>query len=69
MERVREYLQQARECREAAAKAVSADVRSHYLSMAETWRTLAKQRAAQLHLEHLFAELATPEGDPRGGGG
>jgi hypothetical protein len=63
LERVKEYLQHAKECREAAAKASSPGVREHYLHMAETWEVLARQRIAHEHLEGMLTEIGKPDDD------
>jgi hypothetical protein len=52
-----EYAEHARECREAAAKAILPDIRELLLKMADRWEELARQRAANLHLEDALGEL------------
>jgi len=65
MKRLEEYAEQAKECREAAAKARTPSERQHLLHMAERWETLARQRAAQLHLEDVLAKIMASESDSR----
>ena len=48
MERVREYLKNAQECRAIAERAVNDVARAHFIQMAETWETLARHRQAIL---------------------
>ena len=55
MDHVEEYLKQAQECLDAAAKADSPSVRATYMEMAERWEALARQRAAQLGIENIIA--------------
>lgn len=57
MERLEEYAEHARECREAGGKARTADLRELYLRMAERWEDLARQRATHLHLEDVLTEI------------
>jgi len=65
VKRLEEYAEQAKECREAAAKARTPSEREHLLQMAERWETLARQRAAQLHMEDVLANIMAPESDSR----
>ena len=46
MERVREYLKNAQECRAIAERAANDVARAHFIQMAETWETLARHRQA-----------------------
>jgi hypothetical protein len=69
MERLRDYQQQAKECREAAARATSPEMRDHYLRIAETWEILAKQRGLQLNLADVLAEIGEPGNGTGGPGG
>ena len=57
MERLEEYAEHAKAHRQAAQKARTAEERERQLSMAERWEALARQRAAQLHLENVLAEI------------
>lgn len=57
MQLLEEYAEHARSCREAAAKALHPEEREHLLQMAERWETLARQRAAHLHLEDVLAQI------------
>ena len=57
MEHVEEYLKQAKDCLDRAAKAELPSVRAAYIEMAEHWEMLARQRAAQLGLEDLIATV------------
>jgi hypothetical protein len=43
-EKIREYLQRASECRDAAAKVFSPEIRAHYEDLARTWENLAEER-------------------------
>ena len=63
MQLLEEYAAHARSCREAATKAISAGEREHLLQMAERWDTLARQRAAHLHLEDVLAQILRGPGD------
>jgi hypothetical protein len=63
MKLLEQYAEHAKGCRTAANKAQTADEKSHLLQMAERWEELARQRAAQLHLEDLLAEILKPEGN------
>lgn len=68
MELLKDYAKHANECRDAAAKARNPTERDHLLQMAEHWETLARQRAAQMHLEDVLASILNPEnGDHNGG--
>jgi len=49
-DKVNEFRLRAAECRNHAAKATSADMREHYLWLAEMWHELAQARAAFLKL-------------------
>jgi Tfp pilus assembly protein PilO len=57
VKQLEEYAEHARDCREAAAKAVLPEIRAVLLKMAERWEELARQRAAHMHLEDVLAEL------------
>lgn len=69
MQRLEEYAEHARSCREAAERARTAEEREHLLHMAERWEGLARQRAAHLHLEEVLAEILKTENGPDGSGG
>jgi hypothetical protein len=60
MRLLKDYAAQALECREAAAKAQTKEARDGLLQMADHWETLARQRAAYLHLEDMLADLLRP---------
>ena len=57
MKQLEQYARHARDCRDAAAKAVLPEIRAVLLKMAERWEELARQRAAYMHLEGVLAEL------------
>jgi hypothetical protein len=57
MKLLEEYAEHAKGCRAAAAKAQTVDEKNHLLQMAERWEELARQRAAQLHLEDILATI------------
>lgn len=57
MKQLEQYADQARDCREAAARAQTDEERARLLEIAERWEELARQRTAHLHLEELLAEL------------
>ncbi len=61
MKHLEEYAEHARDCRELAAGADTAELRKHLLDMAEHWETLARQRAAHLHIEGVLAALLKPD--------
>jgi hypothetical protein len=46
MDKVREFRTRARECRIAAARAGSHDLKGHYDELAEVWEKLADERLA-----------------------
>jgi hypothetical protein len=65
---IRDYVQQSKNCRQAAAKAASEAERDHLLHMAERWEELARQRAAYMHLEDVLAGvLKEGNGNQNGG--
>ncbi|HEX4636066.1 MAG TPA: hypothetical protein VH189_07770 [Rhizomicrobium sp.] len=53
MDKVTEYERHSIECRDYAAKAPGADIRSHYLSLARMWQQLAEERRSFLQLKCL----------------
>jgi hypothetical protein len=57
MDRLQDYLRQAKECREAAGRATIDIARENFLRMAETWETLARQRQAFLGLTEVLANM------------
>jgi hypothetical protein len=57
MKQLEEYAEHARDCREAAARALTNEERQHLVQMAERWEELARQRAAHLNLEDVLAGL------------
>jgi len=57
MQLLEEYAEHAKGCREAASRALNAAEREHLLQMADRWETLARQRAAHLHLEDMLAQI------------
>jgi hypothetical protein len=57
MKHLEEYAENARACRELAAKALLPEVRAHLLQMADRWEELARQRAVHMHLEDVLADL------------
>jgi len=63
MQLLEEYAEHAKSCRDAAAKALAGAEREHLLQMAERWETLARQRAAHLHLEDVLAQILGSTGD------
>jgi hypothetical protein len=60
-----DYLEQARECREAALRATSPEVKHRFCQMAETWELLARQRLAYTHIADVLAKV---KGDNDNGG-
>ena len=44
MQKVRDFRQRAKECRDLAARATSADLKTHYENMAHIWDKLAQER-------------------------
>lgn len=66
VQKVREFRQRAKECREFAAKASNADLKKHYEELATVWEKLAKERLA-FFVEHPEAdadgELAADKAD------
>jgi hypothetical protein len=46
MDKVQQYRQRAGECRTMAAMAPNADIREHYLQLANVWDQLADERLA-----------------------
>ena len=68
MKKLEEYAEQARDCREAAAKALTDEERTRLNQMAERWEELARQRAAHLHLEDVLAELLKGKNGNQNGG-
>lgn len=61
MKLLEQYAEQANGCREAAAKVLTAADRERLLHMAEHWEELARQRAAQMQLEGVLAEILKPD--------
>jgi hypothetical protein len=57
MKKASEYHQHAGECRELAARATTDDQRQMLLKMAETWESLANERAARVAQKHRLEEL------------
>jgi hypothetical protein len=68
MNQLEEYAEHARDCRQAADNARTAEEREHLLQMAERWEELARQRAAHLHLEDVLAELLKAKSGNHNGG-
>ena len=68
METLQEYAEHARSCREAAGRARTVGEREHLLQMAERWESLARQRAAHLHLEDMLAEILKERNGNHNGG-
>jgi len=54
---LKDYVEHAQACREAASKARNDSERDHLLEMAARWEELARQRAAHAHLEDVLADL------------
>jgi hypothetical protein len=48
MEKVTEYLRFSTECRDLANKAPTAEIRNHYLNLADMWKSLADERRLNL---------------------
>lgn len=44
MQKVREFRQRAKECRDLGARAVGDDLKKHYENMANIWDKLAQER-------------------------
>ena len=61
MKLLTEYAEQAKGCREAASRAQTESEKANLLQMAEHWEVLARQRAAQMHLEDVLAALLKPD--------
>lgn len=61
MKLMSEYAEQAKACREAASRAQTEGERDNLLQMAEHWEALARQRAAQMHLEDVLAAILKPD--------
>lgn len=57
MQLLEEYAQHANSCRKAAEKARTAEEQNKLLQMALRWEELARQRAAQLHLEDMLTTI------------
>jgi hypothetical protein len=57
LEQLEQYADQARECRAAAEHAKTPEERERLRQMANRWEELARQRAAQMNLEHVLADL------------
>jgi hypothetical protein len=57
MERVKDYMQQASECRSLAANANLPAMKQSLLQMADRCEELARERAAQMNLQVALAEL------------
>ena len=55
MKKVREFRQRAKECRQAAAKASTPDVKAHYQNLAQVWDKLAQERLT-FFVEHPDAD-------------
>lgn len=55
MEWLDSYIANAKDCRSAAVKARTPEERDHQLQMADRWETLARQRAAYMHLDAVLA--------------
>jgi len=53
MDKVRDYERHSLECQDIAAKAPTAEIRSHYMSLADIWRHLAEERRTFLQLRSL----------------
>jgi len=51
MDKVTEYEHRSLECRDLAAKAPTAEIRNHYLSLADIWQHLAEERRTFLQLK------------------
>ena len=68
MKQLENYAEQANACRDHAARSRTDEERQHFLQMAERWEELARQRAAQLHLEHLLDELLKDKTGNHNGG-
>jgi len=65
---VRDYLRESEDCRGAAQKARNPEERTHLLYMAERWKELIRQRAADVHLEGvLSAVMRNGDGDQNEG--
>jgi hypothetical protein len=57
MKKASEYLEHARECRGLAARAATDEQRQMLLKMAQTWATLAHERAARVAQKRRLQEL------------
>jgi hypothetical protein len=57
MKKAAEYQQHAEECRTLANKASRAEDRETLIQMAETWESLAKERARQVAQQRRIEEL------------
>ena len=68
MKQLEKYAEHARDCREAADNARSDEQRQELIEMADKWESLARQRAAQLHLEEMLTELLKGTNGNRNGG-
>ena len=68
VELLKEYAEHAHACRVAAGHAQTEPERKHLLEMAERWEELARQRAAQRHLEDVLAELLKAKNGNHNGG-
>ena len=61
MKLLQEYAEHANDCRQAANRARTDEERDNLLQMAEHWEALARQRAAQMHLEDVLAAILKPD--------
>lgn len=48
MQKVTEYLERSAECRELSTKAPTAELRKHYVALADMWKRLADERMGSL---------------------
>jgi len=67
VEFLKEYVEHAQACREAASRARLEAERKHLLDMAARWKELARQRAAHAHLEDVLADLLKPNSNHNNG--
>lgn len=58
MRKVEDYLKHADECRAMLSRSRTDDERKMLINMAETWESLAKERAQQLAQHKRIADLA-----------